>query len=98
MTTVIGNDQEKKNGIPINRRGTEVREKEALKGSEDVKTETIATSMTTGTTEVIATTAIEIAGIRREITERRTETSSIIERGPGQDPMEEKTENKRDDL
>jgi len=98
VTTATEDGQEKKTAISKNRRGTEAIEKEAPRGSEDVKTETIATSMTTGTTEVIATTATEIAGIRREITERRTETSSIIERGPGRDPMEEKTENKRDDL
>ena len=98
MTTAIENGQEKKIAIPKNQRGTEVIEKEALRGSEDVKTETIATSMTTGTTAAIATTVTETAGIRREITERRTETSSITERGQGRDPMEEKIENKRDEL
>ena len=92
---MIGNDPEKKTGIPRNQRGTEAIEKEVLRGSEDVTTETIGTSTTTGTTEVIAMTVTEIDGIRIEITEIRIETT---EKGPGRGPMAEKIENKRDDL
>ena len=95
MTTVTGNDPEKKTVIPRNQRGTEAIEKEVLRGSEDVTTETIGTSTTTGTTEVIAMTVTEIDGIRIEITEIRIETT---EKGPGRGPMAEKIENKRDDL
>jgi hypothetical protein len=92
---VTENDPEKKTAISRNQRDTELIEKEVLRGSEDVTTETIGTSMTTGTTELIAMTETEIDGIRIEITEIRIETT---ERGQGRGLMAEKIEIKRDDL
>jgi len=95
VTTVIENDQEKKIGISRSQTGTEAIEKEALRESEDETTETIERSMTTGMTEVIAMIEIGIDETRIEIIEIKIGTTG---RDQGRGLMEEKTENKRDDL